>query len=84
MTLDEAVVLAEDRVDMLVALDEALTRLLVLDERLGRVVECRSFGGLSDEETAAALQVRSRTVRRDWAKVKGWLYQELREGGEVG
>ncbi len=83
VTLEESAVMAEDRADALVALDEALTRLATLDERMGQVVECRFFGGLTEEETASALQVTSRTVRRDWAKAKGWLYQELREGGET-
>ena len=63
---------------MLVALDEALTRLAKVDSRLSDVVECRFFGGLTDEETAAALGVTARTIRRDWVKAKGLLYEELR------
>lgn len=70
---------ADERADMLVALDEALTRLAELDERLSRVVECRFFGGLTEEETADVLSVTARTVRRDWVKAKGWLHQALRE-----
>ena len=70
---------AQDRADALVAVDEALTRLAVVDERLSRVVECRFFGGLTEEETATALRVTARTVRRDWVKAKGWLYQELHD-----
>ena len=62
---------------MLLALDEALTRLAALDARLARVVECRYFGGLTEDETAAALGVTARTVRRDWVKARGWLYREL-------
>jgi len=60
-----------------VALDDALTRLAGLDERLAKVVECRYFGGLTEEETASVLGVTARTVRRDWIKAKGWLYREL-------
>jgi DNA-directed RNA polymerase specialized sigma subunit len=60
-----------------VALDVALTRLAALDERMCRVVECRFFAGLSDEETAAVLGVAPRTVWRDWLKAKGWLHREL-------
>lgn len=76
--LDEASTLAiEERAEILVRLDEALSRLTALDERLGRVVECRYFGGLTDEETAETLQVSVRTVRRDWLKAKGWLYDEI-------
>ena len=59
-----------------VPLDEALTRLASLDARQGRVVECRFFGGLTEDETADVLGVTARTVRRDWIKAKGWLYQE--------
>lgn len=66
------------RADELLALDGALHRLAALDERLSRVVECRFFGGLTEAETAAVLGVTPRTVTRDWAKARGWLYQELR------
>jgi RNA polymerase sigma factor (TIGR02999 family) len=77
ISLDDAQISIEERADMLVALDEALTRLSVLNERLGRVVECRFFGGMTEEETAAALGVTDRTVRRDWTKARLWLYSEL-------
>ena len=77
VTLDEeAVAVAADSEDLL-ALDEALTRLAALDERLARVVECRYFGGLTEDETAEALGVKSRSVRRDWVKARGWLFREL-------
>jgi RNA polymerase sigma factor (TIGR02999 family) len=79
VSLDDATLLADERADTLIALDEALTRLTDVDERLGRVVECRFFGGLTEEETAEALGITARTVRRDWVKAKGWLYQALRE-----
>lgn len=79
VTLDDAMSMTGDRADTLVAVDEALTRLALLDERLSRVVECRFFGGLTEEETATALRVTARTVRRDWVKAKGWLYQELHD-----
>jgi RNA polymerase sigma factor (TIGR02999 family) len=77
VSLDEDTAIAE-RSETLLALDEALARLAAVSERLSQVVECRFFGGLSDEETAAALGVTSRTVQRDWAKARGWLYLELR------
>lgn len=67
------------RADELLALDEALERLARFDERLCRVVECRFFAGYTEEETAAALGVTARTVARDWAKAKAWLYRELSE-----
>jgi RNA polymerase sigma factor (TIGR02999 family) len=77
VSLDEGAVSLEERADNLVALDEALTRLGELSPRLSRVVECRFFGGLTEEEIAEALGVTTRTVKRDWAKARGWLYQEL-------
>ena len=69
--------LGEERAAMLVDLDEALERLATLDPRQARVIECRFFGGLTEDETAEALDVAVRTVRRDWVKARAWLYQEL-------
>jgi RNA polymerase sigma factor (TIGR02999 family) len=68
---------ADDRADLLVALDEALDRLRALDERQARVVECRFFGGMTEEETAEALGIGLRTAAREWAKARSWLYTEL-------
>jgi RNA polymerase sigma factor (TIGR02999 family) len=68
---------AHERAELLLELDDALARLTILDERLVRVVECRFFGGLTEEETATALGVTARTVRRDWVKAKGWLQRAL-------
>ena len=68
---------ADDRAELLVALDEALDRLRALDERQARVVECRFFGGMTEEETAEALGIGLRTAKRDWAKARSWLYTEL-------
>ena len=78
--LDDSAMTVDDRADTLLALDDALGRLERLEPRLARVVECRFFAGLTEDETAEVLGVNARTVRRDWVKVKGWLYQEL--GGE--
>jgi RNA polymerase sigma factor (TIGR02999 family) len=83
ISLDETdVAAADESSDMLVALDEALTRLGQEDERLALVVECRYFGGLTEEETAEALEITARTVRRDWVKAKDRLYRELRDALE--
>lgn len=65
------------RDDQLVDLDEALTRLATLDARQAQVIECRFFGGLTEEETAEALTIGLRTVKRDWAKARSWLFREL-------
>lgn len=68
---------AEERGEMLLALDEALERLAALDRRLSQVVEYRYFGGLTEQETADLLGVTRRTVQRDWVKARGWLYLEM-------
>lgn len=68
---------ANQRADVLVAMDEALDQLASLDERQARVIECRFFGGMTEPETAQALGVTQRTVARDWVKARGWLYQKL-------
>jgi len=64
----------------LVALDEALCRLALVDERKSRVVELRFFGGLSVKETAEVVKVSADTVMRDWQLAKVWLLRELRGG----
>jgi RNA polymerase sigma factor (TIGR02999 family) len=64
----------------LVALDEALTALSRVNERMARVVELRFFGGLQESEIALALEVSPRTVREDWRLAKAWLLRRLTEG----
>ena len=61
----------------LVALDDALARLAELNPRLPKVIELRFFGGLSENETAEALDVTPRTIQRDWAMARAWLYKEM-------
>jgi RNA polymerase sigma factor (TIGR02999 family) len=78
--LDDAVAMAISRSDELLALDEALNRLTGMNERYGRVVECRFFGGMSVEETAEALGTSAATVKRDWTMARAWLHRELGEG----
>ncbi|MEP7344009.1 MAG: ECF-type sigma factor, partial [Gemmatimonadaceae bacterium] len=75
--LDAASFSADESADMLVAIDDALDRLGELSPRLVKVVECRFFGGLTEEETASALGVTDRTIRRDWLKAKGLLASML-------
>jgi RNA polymerase sigma factor (TIGR02999 family) len=77
VTLDEALVVADLQTESLVALDDALEKLGTLNPRLVRVVECRFFGGMTEEETAQALGVTARTIRSDWVKARGWLRQAL-------
>jgi RNA polymerase sigma-70 factor (ECF subfamily) len=77
VSLDEAMVISEERAAELVALDEAMNELAALDPRRLRVVELRYFGGLSVEETAEVLKMSPETVMRDWKRAKAWLYTEL-------
>ena len=81
VVLDGEILSLDQRADALLAVDEALERLRVVDERASRVVECRFFGGYNDVETAEALGITDRTVRRDWLRAKSWLYEALREEG---
>ncbi len=69
----------EPRVLEILELDQALTRLGELNERLVRVVELRYFGDLSEEETARVLGVNDRTIRRDWRKARAFLHHCLRD-----
>lgn len=75
--LDSGVASGE-RGEELIALDEALDRLAIVSPRLATVVECRYFTGFTEEETARVLGLTVRTVQRDWAKAKAWLYTELK------
>jgi len=78
VTLDEDMASVEPGPG-LVALDDALQALALIDERKSRVVEMRFFGGLSAEETAEVLKVSPKTVKRDWQMAKVWLFREMRK-----
>jgi len=67
----------EERAELLIAVDEALVKLKEVDQRQAQVVECRFFGGMTEEETAEALGIGLRTAKRDWAKAKVWLHKEI-------
>ena len=77
MTLDEAPPVTDDKLAVLLEIDQALDRLAALDARRAQVVELRYFAGLSVEETAEALKVSPITVIRNWNFAKAWLLREL-------
>lgn len=77
LSLDEVIILTDGGAIDLIALDEALTKLSVIDQRKSRVVELRYFGGMSVDETAEILGVSHKTVMREWAMARAWLYREL-------
>lgn len=77
VSLSGVVLAAPAASESLLALDEALTNLAQISPRLAQVVECRFFGGLTEEETGLALGVTPRTIRRDWLKARAWLAHSL-------
>ena len=77
VSLDEELIVSEERSAEVVALDEALGRLAAFDQRKSQVVELKFFGGLSIEETAEVLGVSPGTVMRDWTLARAWLRREM-------
>jgi len=82
VSLSEVTIKAAARDLDIVALDEALERLALIDEQQSRIVELRFFSGLTVEETAEVLGISPATVKRDWSMAKAWLHREI--SGEVG
>ena len=82
VTFHEEFVAAPGRGDDLLAIDDALSALALVDARKARVVELRYFGGLSVEETAKVLNVSPDTVLRDWRLSKAWLRREIQRDAE--
>ena len=77
VTLDDVHLAVDAEPDALLELDDAMNQLAAFEPRLARVVECRFFGGLSEDETAEALGVTTRTVQRDWGKARMLLRRAL-------
>jgi RNA polymerase sigma factor (TIGR02999 family) len=84
ITLDDSLLIAEDRLADAVAIDEVVQRLEALDPRQGHIVELRFFGGLSVEEVAEVMGISSPTVKREWQSAKAWLHRELTRGSAPG
>lgn len=77
VALDDVPLIADERGDDVLALDEALSRLGAIRERHARIVECRFFGGMSIDETAEVLGVSPATIKREWNMARAWLNREL-------
>jgi RNA polymerase sigma-70 factor, ECF subfamily len=77
VTLDEGLLSSKGPDTDLLALDEALTRLALLDADQARIVELRYFGGLTIEETADAAGISPATVKREWAMARAWLKRAM-------
>jgi RNA polymerase sigma factor (TIGR02999 family) len=77
VSLSEGDVILEMELDDILALDDALGKLALVDERLRRIVELRFFGGFSEKEVSEILQVSARTIEREWLKARLFLLREL-------
>lgn len=77
VSFDETMMVSHERVDEVIALDDALKNLAQFDQRKSQIVELRFFGGLSIEETAELLKVSPGTVMRDWTLAKAWLRKQI-------
>jgi RNA polymerase sigma factor (TIGR02999 family) len=77
LSLDEVPDVVDPSDEALIEVNDALQRLARLNPRLAQVVECRFFAGYGEDETALALGLTDRTVRRDWVKARAWLRREL-------
>jgi RNA polymerase sigma-70 factor, ECF subfamily len=80
LPLDEALFFTSEKSSELIALDEALNRLEHVDQRQGRIIELRFFGGLSVEKTAEIMAISPRTVKREWRIARVWLHHEISRG----
>jgi RNA polymerase sigma-70 factor, ECF subfamily len=80
--LEEALVYTKERSGELLALDEALDSLAVINPRMVQVVEMRFFGGFDNQEIARALKISPNTVMRDWNFAQAWLVREMKSEGK--
>ena len=77
VSLDDVANVSNERAADLVALDEALTNLAVIDARKAQIVELKYFGGMTIDEAAEVLGISTPTVERDWKMAKIWLHREI-------
>lgn len=81
--LDEPFVMSDEKLDTIIRVDLALSRLEKIDARQARIVDLRFFAGLTEEEIALGLGISARTVKRDWTVAKAWLRAELESGSQA-
>ena len=79
-TLDEGLLVTEEHLEDVLALDECLLRLAAIDPQQAHLVELRFFAGLNVEETAAVMGISTATVKREWSSAKAWLNREITGG----
>src|SRR5688572_5820261 len=80
VSLDETAVASHERASEFVALDEALTKLAVVDARKSQIVEMKFFGGLTVDEIAEVMKLSPITIKREWRAAKAWLHLEINQG----
>jgi RNA polymerase sigma-70 factor (ECF subfamily) len=77
VAIDDALFIAPDKLEDVIAIDEALERLAAIDPRQSRLVELRFFAGLNVEEVAEVMGISPVTIKREWRSAKAWLHREL-------
>jgi RNA polymerase sigma-70 factor (ECF subfamily) len=83
VVLDDGIAIVNTHLESVIDVDQALSRLAIIDPRQSRIVELRYFGGLTAEETAEVLGVSLNTVKREWSVARAWLYGELTQESPV-
>lgn len=78
-TFIDEIMRVEHQAEELINIDKALSKLATLDNRMAKVVEFRYFGEMTFDDIAGVLDLSARTIKRDWAQARGWLYKELKE-----
>jgi RNA polymerase sigma-70 factor, ECF subfamily len=77
VTLDDALMVTDDHLDNVLALDESLRKLALKDPAQSRLVELRFFAGMTVEESAEVLGISTATVKREWSHAKAWLLRDM-------
>jgi RNA polymerase sigma factor (TIGR02999 family) len=77
LPLEDVIVVSDDKLEEVVAVDDLLQKLAEKDPRLAQIVELRFFGGLTEEEIGGALGISARTVKRDWQVARAWMHGEV-------
>ena len=75
-TIDDVIEMSDDQADMLLAIESAIKKLEKNNERQVRIIECKFFGGMTNDETAETLGISKATVKRDWSMAQAWIHRE--------
>ena len=75
-TIDDVIEMSDEQADKLLAIEAAIKKLEKNNERQVRIIECKFFGGMTNDETAETLGISKATVKRDWAMAQAWLHRE--------